>query len=166
MLEAQGRPVAAARLLGAMEKLTEMIGSPLAPNSQHDRRRIAGAMRAQVGEGVLARALEAGHALTLDQALADVLVEGEEPSAHPPAPSHVVEALLTAPHGPLTPREAEVARLLIAGYSDRQIAASLAISTRTASVHVRHLMAKLGYHSRWQVADWAQAHGLDAVSAE
>jgi DNA-binding NarL/FixJ family response regulator len=45
------------------------------------------------------------------------------------------------------------------GYTDRQIAATLGTAAGTASVHVRHLLAKLDLRSRWQVRDWAVANG-------
>jgi DNA-binding NarL/FixJ family response regulator len=60
----------------------------------------------------------------------------------------------------LTPREAEVARLLARGLTNKQIGAELVISTGTARVHVDHIMAKLGVHSRGQVAIWATQHDL------
>jgi DNA-binding NarL/FixJ family response regulator len=60
---------------------------------------------------------------------------------------------------PLTAREREVVRLLAEGCIDQEIAAALAISTRTVGVHVQHVIAKLGVRSRWQVADWARVHG-------
>jgi DNA-binding NarL/FixJ family response regulator len=56
----------------------------------------------------------------------------------------------------LTPREREVAELLARGRSTRQIAADLVISVATVRVHVDHLMAKLGLHSRTQVALWVR----------
>jgi len=55
----------------------------------------------------------------------------------------------------LTPREREVARLLTQGLSNRQIALRLAISVGTARAHVEHILLKLGFHSRTQVALWA-----------
>ncbi|GAC1327101.1 MAG: hypothetical protein NVSMB17_00700 [Candidatus Dormibacteria bacterium] len=60
----------------------------------------------------------------------------------------------------LTARELEIARMLVAGLSDAAIASQLEISTRTVSKHLENLRAKLGLHSRWQVADWIRAEGL------
>jgi non-specific serine/threonine protein kinase len=51
-----------------------------------------------------------------------------------------------------TPREAEVARLLGRGWSDRQIADELGISEKTASVHISNIKAKLGVESRLEAA--------------
>ena len=54
----------------------------------------------------------------------------------------------------LTPREREVAELVAAGLSNRQIAGRLVISERTAEAHVEHIRAKLECRSRAQVAAW------------
>lgn len=55
---------------------------------------------------------------------------------------------------PLTPREQEIATLVSHGLSDKQIAARLVISQRTASTHLEHIRAKLGFSSRAQIAVW------------
>src|SRR4029450_6886802 len=61
----------------------------------------------------------------------------------------------------LTPRELEVLGLLVDGRSNRQIAGGLCISTKTASVHVANLLAKLGVHSRLEAAAMARRLGLE-----
>jgi DNA-binding CsgD family transcriptional regulator/tetratricopeptide (TPR) repeat protein len=58
----------------------------------------------------------------------------------------------------LTPREAEVLTLLARGYTNREIAATLLISLRTAGVHVSHILRKLGAPNRLEAA--AIAHRL------
>jgi DNA-binding CsgD family transcriptional regulator/tetratricopeptide (TPR) repeat protein len=58
----------------------------------------------------------------------------------------------------LTPREAEVLTLVARGYTNREIAATLVISVRTASVHVLHILRKLGVPNRLEAA--AIAHRL------
>jgi DNA-binding CsgD family transcriptional regulator len=58
----------------------------------------------------------------------------------------------------LTGREVEVLRLVSAGRSNREIAAELFISPKTASVHVSNILAKLGAASRSEAA--AKAHAL------
>jgi DNA-binding CsgD family transcriptional regulator len=71
-----------------------------------------------------------------------------------------------APGGPagtnaglgLTGRELEVLRLVAAGCSNREIAAELFISPKTASVHVSNILGKLGAASRGEAA--AKAHTL------
>jgi len=54
----------------------------------------------------------------------------------------------------LSRREQEVARLLAAGLSNREIATRLSLSERTDDNHVHHILAKLGFDSRVQVAIW------------
>jgi DNA-binding CsgD family transcriptional regulator len=62
-----------------------------------------------------------------------------------------------APFG-LTGRELEVLRLVAAGRGNREIAAELFISPKTASVHVSNILGKLGVTSRGEAA--ATAHRL------
>jgi DNA-binding NarL/FixJ family response regulator len=58
----------------------------------------------------------------------------------------------------LTAREQEVLRLVAAGRGNREIAAELFISPRTASVHVSNILAKLQVTTRGEAA--ATAHRL------
>jgi LuxR family maltose regulon positive regulatory protein len=51
---------------------------------------------------------------------------------------------------PITKREQEILRLLIAGASNQQIAAELVISLATVKKHVSNLLGKLGVASRTQ----------------
>jgi DNA-binding CsgD family transcriptional regulator len=60
----------------------------------------------------------------------------------------------------LTDREFEVLRLVAAGRSNRDIAADLFISAKTASVHVSNIMAKLGAANRTEAASIAHSHQL------
>jgi DNA-binding NarL/FixJ family response regulator len=60
----------------------------------------------------------------------------------------------------LTPREAEVLRLIAAGMSNAEIAAQLVISDATVKTHVNHLFAKTGARDRAQAVHYAYQHGL------
>jgi DNA-binding CsgD family transcriptional regulator len=60
----------------------------------------------------------------------------------------------------LTEREVEVLRLLAAGQSNREIGAELFIATKTASVHVSNILAKLGAASRTEAAAIAHSRGI------
>ena len=67
------------------------------------------------------------------------------------------------PVGPadiLTAREREVAALVTTGLSNGEVAKRLYISTKTASVHVSNILAKLGLSNRAELAAWAVRHGL------
>jgi len=61
---------------------------------------------------------------------------------------------------PLTRRERDVAALVARGHSNRRIAEELVISERTAANHVEHILGKLGFHARAQIAAWATERGL------
>jgi DNA-binding CsgD family transcriptional regulator len=71
---------------------------------------------------------------------------------------------LTAATGPvlLSRREREVAVLVARGLTNREIARTLVVSERTAENHVQHILAKLGFGSRAQIAAWAVSEGLPA----
>jgi len=61
----------------------------------------------------------------------------------------------------LTRRETEVLALLAEGRTNRQIGQALFITERTASVHVSHILAKLGVAGRGEAAAIAHRLGLD-----
>jgi DNA-binding CsgD family transcriptional regulator len=61
---------------------------------------------------------------------------------------------ITAPSTPLTARELEVARLMITGLRNKQIAERLFISRRTVESHLRSARAKTGTHNRTQLMLW------------
>jgi DNA-binding NarL/FixJ family response regulator len=60
----------------------------------------------------------------------------------------------------LTEREREVLCLVAAGATNCAIATRLFISPKTASVHVSHILAKLGAETRTEAAAYAHAAGL------
>jgi DNA-binding NarL/FixJ family response regulator len=55
---------------------------------------------------------------------------------------------------PLAKREADVARLIADGFTNKQIGARLFISERTIDSHVRSILNKLGVSTRAQIAAW------------
>ena len=66
----------------------------------------------------------------------------------------------------LTTRELEIVRLLGVGKTNKEIAAELQISERTARTHVSNILSKLDLTSRTQAALWAVREGLVDVGAE
>ena len=115
--------------------------------------------RTALSEKAFEAAQNEGRAMTLEQAVEYAL-----------GPAGVEEATgqqrgkrLT--HDALTAREIEVARLIARGLSNREIAATLVVSERTAEGHVQNILDKLSFDSRTQIAAWAVEHGLLAPSA-
>lgn len=63
-------------------------------------------------------------------------------------------------NGPLSPREAEVLRLVSAGMSNRSIASALFLSEKTVARHVSNILLKLDVPSRSAATAYAYSHGL------
>jgi len=62
----------------------------------------------------------------------------------------------------LSEREREVGDLLAMGFTNRVIARQLGVSSATVSSHVSHILSKLGFRSRAQVAAWVVGRRLAA----
>ena len=105
------------------------------------------ATRAEIGRAVLAAA--AGQAV-LDSAVQQRLASA---AARAPAaqPDHDDDEL--------TPREADVLRLIGAGKSNREIARALFVSEATVKTHVNRIFAKTGSRDRTQAIRYAYTHG-------
>jgi len=65
-----------------------------------------------------------------------------------------------APAGDLITREVEVLKLIAAGLSNAEIAASLVASAATVKTHINHIFAKTGARDRAQAVRYAYEHGL------
>jgi pimeloyl-ACP methyl ester carboxylesterase/DNA-binding CsgD family transcriptional regulator/class 3 adenylate cyclase len=72
-------------------------------------------------------------------------------AAGPSVPAQVVEPAVASA---LSKREKEVAQLLARGLSNKEIAERLYLSERTVDNHVHHILDKLGFESRVQIATW------------
>ena len=107
------------------------------------------ATRAEIGRAVLAAA--AGQAV-LDPAVQQRLLLA---AARAPAPQPDQD------HDPdeLTPREADVLRLIAEGKSNREIARALYVSEATVKTHVNRIFAKTGSRDRTQAIRYAYTHG-------
>ena len=141
----------AARLMGASRAVWRSTGAHVdqtTPYSQFDdltEERI----RAAIGDAAFDTAFALGAAYSFEQAVA--LALGEEGQGdQEPKPGSA---------GRLTPREHEIAVLIGEGLSNREVAAKLVISRRRGrKTHVEHILSKLGFTSRSQVARWVADH--------
>jgi two-component system response regulator DevR len=78
----------------------------------------------------------------------------------PAARRQAIERLAPPPGSELTEREREVLALIARGYTNRQIAATLYVSEKTARNHVSHILEKLGLARRSEAAAYAVEHKL------
>lgn len=146
----------AARLLGVVDALGEVCGAGLDPTTDRNHYdRVMAAVRTALGEDAFTAAWEAGRAFPLDEAIAEALaveipapLRGPAATARPVYPDH------------LTAREVEVLRLIAAGRSNREIAAEVVVSVRTAEHHIASIYAKIGVHRRADAATYARRHSL------
>ncbi|MFD8245586.1 ATP-binding protein [Nocardia sp. NPDC059691] len=134
----------AAVLLGAAESVwpTGSSATSVFPNMLRFHRECEQRTRRALGERRFDAARRRGLAMEMDAAAAYAL--GEQP------------AVTTSASGAaeLTKRERQVADLVSRGLTNRQIATALVISQRTAQGHVEHILTKLGFTSRAQIAAW------------
>ena len=115
-----------------------------------------GYLTKDAGIAEISRAVQAAAA---HQALLDPLVQSRliaaAASARPrpaPAPPRLPDEL--------TPREAEVLKLIAAGLSNGEIAATLVVSEATVKTHINHVFSKIGARDRAQAVHYAYTHGL------
>jgi DNA-binding CsgD family transcriptional regulator len=140
-----GQARLAAQLLGAAETMRAGVGasvfSMLAPLLAQAE---ASAITA-LGTSTFEAEFKAGKRLHRDAAAELALGEPTQAAA---------AAADDADAGLLGRREADVARLVADGLSNKQIGARLFISERTVESHVRNILNKLGSNSRAQIAGW------------
>jgi non-specific serine/threonine protein kinase len=153
---ARGDPEWGARLYGMVDAVLEGTGGNLPVTALPSFEPARDAVRAALGEAGFEAARAAGLALPLQEVLAEV--EREIASSFRTARGERAGPSKT-PFG-LTTREREVLRLVASGRSNREIAAALFVTQRTAATHITHILAKLGVESRTEAAAWAVRHGL------
>jgi len=71
-----------------------------------------------------------------------------------------LRVLPVAERGPLSSRQAEVAELVAAGLTNKQIAKRLVVTERTVETHLERIFARLDIRSRAQLARWVAEHEL------
>src|SRR5205814_901549 len=96
-------------------------------------------LRTDLGDAAFSATFASGAELTVEQAFDYAL--GNKVDDSPPAPRPKAGPVLTR-------RQLEVAKLVADGMSNKDIAASLIISQRTADAHVEHILTKLDFEHR------------------
>jgi non-specific serine/threonine protein kinase len=105
--------------------------------------------RKRLGDDAFDDAFARGRLLTFDETLALALREQSRPVPKTPAQASL-----------LTRRQREVAELVAAGLSNKEIAARLVISLRTAEGHVESILTKLDFKTRTQIAGWVMQQSV------
>ena len=151
----QGHVQPAVQLFAVADRLLETIGTSLPVGLLLGHDQDMHATRAALGPEPFAQAWAAAREITLDQAVALAL-------SLPRAGAQQITALQAEKkrYGGLTRRERQVAALVAQGNSNAQIAEELVIAVRTVETHMTHILDKLGFGSRSNVAAWAIAQGL------
>ena len=143
----------AAALQGAAAALRKSSRTMIPDLLQLELNRLSTIVRAALGESAYARARDAAASMELHEivsfALADVSQARAVADAGEPA------------EGLLTDRERQVAALVAQGSSNREIAGTFFLSERTVESHVQHILNKLDFRSRTQIAVWAVANRLE-----
>ncbi|GAA2104013.1 LuxR C-terminal-related transcriptional regulator [Streptomyces albiaxialis] len=127
---------------------------------------VAEAVREGLGDDVFTRTVRQGGRLTLEQAVLFGSDDADSLTAVPRQPGEDGPRRAVRPGrtdgrdgqdsrtgtAALTRREREVAGLVAEGLSNREIAERLVVSKRTADAHIEHILSKLGFSSRAQIA--------------
>jgi non-specific serine/threonine protein kinase len=140
----KGEYARAATLFGAAATLWRTASSDpkIAVSGPH--RAHLTSVRAALGEESFADAFATGRAMTHQEA-ARFALDGTKADA-------------AARPQVLTERQWQVAGLIAQGLSNRDIAAELFISQRTADNHVQNILDRLGFRRRTQIAVWYAMH--------
>lgn len=144
----KGEAQRAARLLGAAHTIWGKAGSSLVEFGYLEQLRSPFEVRIQknLGEDAYLTFFNQGREAGIENVLGYALMDGVNWGAES-GPGKVAESVLT-------PREQEVADLIGQGLSNKEIAKRLVIAQRTAEGHVEHILTKLGFRSRTQIASW------------
>ena len=140
-----GQARLAAQLLGAADTVRTGTGASVMPFLAPLMGQARASANAALGASRFEAEFRAGSRLSRDAAVR--LALGETGPA-------AVAASGSAGAGLLAKREAEVARLVADGLSNKEIGARLFISEHTVDSHVRSILNKLGCSSRAQIAAW------------
>jgi non-specific serine/threonine protein kinase len=140
----------AGRLFGAADAIMQDLGGSLVsrgPTSGLHNDYMVQASR-ELGPTEFRAAFDVGLRMDFDDAIAYAL--GSAAKAAP----EVIATGSSPASAALTRREFEVAQLVARGLTNKQIGAALVIAQRTAEGHVEHVLTKLGFTTRAQIATW------------
>jgi DNA-binding CsgD family transcriptional regulator len=137
-------PVNAVRLAGAAEGARRRQQARLLPREERERALWLNRLRQTIGSRAYDRAWDSGATSSGEQAIDFAL-------ALQPGLTE-----LDARQRQLTAREHEIARLAAAGLTNAQIGERLVIAEGTVHRHLAHIRAKLGVHTRAEIAHWCQ----------
>ncbi|MBW4818775.1 LuxR family transcriptional regulator [Rhodococcus qingshengii] len=154
----QSRRREAAQLLGFSDAMREEMGAPRATIAElwTYHRQAEGRCRDELGEKDFENSYRCGRDMDIT-AIRFELIGSRRPDMETSADR--LEACLTR-------REREVASLVARGMTNKEIAQSLVISPRTAEGHVEHILCKLGFTSRSQIAVWTVESVRNSVDSE
>jgi len=138
---------------GAAAGLRGAIGAWHFPALRARLERRLVAARSSLGADSYAAATAAGEILDLDAVVAEAV------AAPVSVPATAARRRADARPHRLSARELEVASLVAQGMTNRQIGERLIITPGTAGVHVEHILDKLGFQSRVQIATWTARQG-------
>ncbi|HWE88637.1 MAG TPA: LuxR C-terminal-related transcriptional regulator [Pseudonocardiaceae bacterium] len=146
----------AAALYGVADTMWALIGQrvELFPSIAEFRHRCAQPVRLALTDAGFERELADGRGLPAHLGLDFALGE--------PVTAPVVRIRRDRDLGALTRRQSEIAELVARGLSNGEIAERLVVSKRTAETHVQHILAKLGFSTRAQIAAWYTAGSRDS----
>ncbi|GAB3212436.1 LuxR family transcriptional regulator [Nocardia tengchongensis] len=163
----RGDHARAATLIGASEslerssiRLVEVLTGPIGAATREQ-------VRAALGDAGFDDSFAAGAELGVEAAIEFALTGSSHTS---PAPGdHQRDSVAADPSShrnprlavagdpgvnPLTRRQSEVAQLVARGYSNKEIASALVLSQRTVETHVEHILVRLGFTRRTEIARW------------
>ncbi|MGV9675532.1 ATP-binding protein [Nocardia sp. NPDC003482] len=139
----RGESERAATLFGAAATAWDLLGADPAAIMPRPHGRFRELATTALGADAFGEAHAAGRALSRERARRYALREDADE--------------VRDRRSPLSARELEVAELVAQGLTNREIAVRLVIAPRTADTHVRHILTKLGFGKRAQIAAWMAA---------
>jgi non-specific serine/threonine protein kinase len=135
------------RILSAPHESDALALAGLVPELFYDRRRALEHARLVLGADSFAVESASGQTLTLEDSVLEAMKD-----------TTTVDIASTS-NGPLTPRQREVASLIVRGLTNSQIAEQLVVSPHTVERHVENILDKLRVSSRTEIAVWMVERG-------